>query len=44
MNTGIRRIYYLKPYKIERIAPLLEHSNLQLIQVTLDEAQPPSAG
>ena len=37
INTGIRRIYYLKPYKIERIRPLLEYSQVDVIQVALDE-------
>jgi dCMP deaminase len=37
INTGIRRIFYLKPYKIDRIRPLLENSKIELIQVTLDE-------
>lgn len=37
MNTGIRRIFYLKPYKIDRILPLLDHSEIELQQVLLDE-------
>lgn len=39
MNTGIRRIYYLKPYKIDRIRPLLENTDIELIQVVLEEQQ-----
>ncbi|MBE0645051.1 MAG: dCMP deaminase family protein [Bacteroidetes bacterium] len=37
MNTGIKRIFYLKPYKIDRIRPLYENSHVELIQVALDE-------
>jgi len=37
MNTGIKRIFYLKPYKIERIEPLLRHSDIELLQVLLDD-------
>jgi len=33
MNTGIRRVFYAKPYKIDRIAPLLENGRIELIQV-----------
>ncbi len=38
MNTGIRAVYYNKPYKIHRIEPLLEYSNIQLVRVELDAA------
>ncbi len=38
MNTGIRRIFYLKPYKIDHIRPLLENTNIELVQVVLDDA------
>lgn len=38
MNTGISRIFYSKPYKIDRIRPLLEHSPIQLIHVPLEGA------
>lgn len=44
MNTGIRRIYYLKPYKINRITPLLEYSDVELLQVTLDDMPPATSG
>lgn len=37
MNTGIRRIYYGKPYKIDRIRVLLEYSPIELIHVPLEE-------
>lgn len=37
MNTGIKRICYLKPYKIDRIAPLLENSPIELVQVQISE-------
>lgn len=40
MNTGIKRIFYLKPYKIDRIRPLLENTNIELIQVQIDEEAP----
>lgn len=33
MNTGIQRVFYAKPYKIDRIAPLLENGRIELIQV-----------
>jgi dCMP deaminase len=39
MNTGIKRIYYLKPYKIDRIRPLLENSDIELLQVELDRKE-----
>jgi dCMP deaminase len=37
INTGIKRIFYRKPYKIDKIRPLLENSDIQLIQVTDEE-------
>ncbi|MBN1447042.1 MAG: dCMP deaminase family protein [Bacteroidetes bacterium] len=37
INTGIRRVCYLKPYKIERIKPLLEYSDIELVQVRVEE-------
>ena len=37
MNTGIRRVVYLKPYKIHRIEPLLEHSQIELVQVSEED-------
>ncbi|HOJ05793.1 MAG TPA: dCMP deaminase family protein [Bacteroidota bacterium] len=33
MNTGIQRVFYAKPYKIDRIAPLLENGRIELLQV-----------
>lgn len=33
INTGIKRIFYLKPYKIEKIKSLLETSHVELIAV-----------
>jgi len=39
MNTGIKRICYLKPYKIDRIRPLLENSPIELVQITIGKEQ-----
>jgi dCMP deaminase len=36
LNTGIHRIYYEKPYKLDKIKPLIEHSHMELIQVSAD--------
>ncbi len=33
INTGIKRIFYLKPYKLEKIRPLLESSHVELIEI-----------
>lgn len=33
INTGIKRIFYLKPYKLEKIRPLLDSSHVELIRV-----------
>lgn len=33
INTGIKRIFYLKPYKLEKIKPLLESSHVELIEI-----------
>jgi len=33
INVGIKNIYYLKPYKIEKIKELLEQSKVNLIQI-----------
>ena len=33
INTGIKRIFFQKPYKIEKIKKLLESSHVELIQV-----------
>jgi dCMP deaminase len=37
MNTGIKRIFYLKPYKIERIKPLVENSHVELVRVEFED-------
>ncbi len=37
INTGITRIVYLKPYKMHRIEPLLEHSSIELVQVSEED-------
>ena len=39
MNTGIKRICYLKPYKIDRITPLLENSPIELVQIMIGEKE-----
>jgi len=33
INTGIKRVLYHQPYKIHRIAGLIEHSSVELIQI-----------
>lgn len=33
INVGIKNIYYLKPYKIEKIKELVEQSKVNLIQI-----------
>ena len=38
VNTGIRTVFYEKPYKLETLAWLMETARLNLVQVT-----PPSA-
>lgn len=35
VNTGIRRIFYHKPYKIHRIRDLVENSPVSLVQIDL---------
>ena len=35
VNSGIKSIYYLKPYKIDKIRDLLDKSGVDLIQVTM---------
>jgi dCMP deaminase len=35
MNTGINRVCYLRPYKIDRVAPLLENARITMEQVDL---------
>jgi dCMP deaminase len=38
VNCGIKTIYYSKPYKIEKVRQLLEHSHIEMICVPLDPA------
>ena len=33
MNTGIRRVFYAKPYKIHRIADLVKHGEVELVEL-----------
>ena len=35
VNTGIRRVFYEKPYKVETIAELRERAGVELVQVTV---------
>ncbi len=35
VNTGIRRVFYEKPYKLETISELIERTGLELIEVPL---------
>lgn len=35
VNTGIEAIYYEKPYKLDRVAELIERTGVRLVQVTL---------
>jgi len=34
INTGVSRVYYEKPYKMNTVDYLRQHSHIQLIQVT----------
>lgn len=36
LNSGIHRIVYEKPYKLEKIKSLVEHSPMVLVQVSAD--------
>ena len=36
INTGIRRVRYGKPYKLERVAELVRLSGIQLEQIAVD--------
>ncbi len=38
INTGVRRIFYERPYKIETIAELRERSGVELIEVPLERS------
>jgi dCMP deaminase len=33
MNTGIRRVYYARPYKIHRLGELVRHANIEMIHL-----------
>jgi dCMP deaminase len=33
INTGVRTVYYDRPYKLQTIDDLLKHANLKLVQV-----------
>ena len=35
VNTGIRRVFYEKPYKLETIAEIRERAGVELLQVTI---------
>jgi dCMP deaminase len=35
VNTGIRRVFYEKPYKVETIAELRERAGVELVQVAI---------
>jgi dCMP deaminase len=37
VNTGIRRVCYVRPYKLHRIAELVSASGISLIQVPMEE-------
>jgi len=36
INTGVRTVYYDRPYKLQTIQELLKHSHLKLVQVTAE--------
>lgn len=36
MNTGIRRVFYAKPYKIHRITELLEYNPIELVHIPME--------
>ncbi len=38
INTGIRRVYYGRPYKLQTIAELLKDARIQLMQVAAEAA------
>ena len=35
LNTGIRRIFYEKPYKLQTLEELMRHANVQLVPVVM---------
>jgi dCMP deaminase len=38
LNTGVHRICFEKPYKLERVAWLLEHSRAEMVHVPMEDA------
>lgn len=40
INVGIKNIYYLKPYKIEKIQELLDLAKVNLIKITEESSAP----
>lgn len=42
LNTGVQRICYTKPYKLERARYFLEHSNVAFEQIAAPDAPPPA--
>ena len=43
VNTGIRTVYYEKPYKLATLAWLIDEAPIALVQVTPAESQGPPA-
>src|SRR5687767_8839011 len=41
VNTGVKRVFYEKPYKIDTIAELRERSGVELCEVRVPVEQPP---
>jgi dCMP deaminase len=37
INTGLRTVFYDRPYKLETIADMLKHARVKLVQVTVEE-------
>src|SRR6187431_602160 len=35
VNTGIRRVFYEKPYKLQTLEELMRHANVQLVPVVM---------
>ena len=38
INTGVRTVYYDRPYKLQTIEDLLKHANLNLVQVKREDS------
>jgi dCMP deaminase len=38
INTGVRTVYYDRPYKLQTIEDLLKHANLNLVQVRREDS------